>query len=154
MADIDLFDLFNIEHQDNILDIFYDVKDYCNNNLILNIDNKYGEFFKLIYDNVDIEKSSYFLKKNSNIENEETLFITDEYYTNIYKMHEAELWMSKAKKFVFLGTSFSVNITSIALRYAISNNAQIEIVDPLPKKIAYNNTKYFRMTAKKYIKLK
>ena len=82
------------------------------------------------------------------------VLLFDEYYTNIYKMHEAELWMSKAKKVVFLGTSFSVNITSIALRYAVSNNAQIEIVDPLPKKIAYNNTKYFRMTAKKYIKLK
>ena len=27
MSDIDLFDLFNIEHQDNILDIFYNIKD-------------------------------------------------------------------------------------------------------------------------------
>lgn len=83
MSDIDLFDLFNIEHQDNILDIFYNIKDYCNNNNInINIDRKYGDFFRLIYNNIDVEKSSDYLNKYKNIEDEESLILDDyEYFT-------------------------------------------------------------------------
>lgn len=78
MSDIDLFDLFNIEHQENILDIFYDIKTYCyNNNLKIDIDKNYGNFFKLIYDNIDVEKSSEYLDKYNKIENEELLISDD-----------------------------------------------------------------------------
>ncbi len=69
-------------------------------------------------------------------------------------MHEAELKMKLAERFVFMGTSFSVNITSIALRYALQNNAKIEIVDPKPMKLNYPNIKYFEMSGEEYCKLK
>ena len=88
MSDIDLFDLFNIEHQDNILDIFNDVKLYCSNNhLILNIDRKYGDFFNFIYNNIDVEQSSEFINKYINNEIEETL-IYDEDDMNILEIDE------------------------------------------------------------------
>ena len=50
-----------------------------------------------------------------------------------------------------MGTSFSVNITSIALRYALGNNARIEIVDPDPVDLNINEIEYHRMTASEYI---
>lgn len=83
MSDIDLFDLFNIEHQDDILDIFYDIKNYCKNNSInINIDRKYGDFFRLIFNNIDVEKSSDYINKYKNIEDEESLIIDDnDYFT-------------------------------------------------------------------------
>lgn len=85
MSDIDLFDLFNIEHQDNILDIFYDIKNYCiNNNIDINIDRKYGDFFRLIFNNIDVEKSSDYINKYKNIEDEELLIMDDnEYFTEL-----------------------------------------------------------------------
>ena len=79
------------------------------------------------------------------------VLLFDEYYTNLYRMHEAELKMKLAERFVFMGTSFSVNITSIALRYALQNNAQIEIVDPKPVDLNIDNIKYHKMTAGEYV---
>ena len=66
-------------------------------------------------------------------------------------MKEAEDWMQKASKIVFLGTSFSVNITSIALNYTISNNSLIEVIDPNPVDLELKNINYFKMTAEEYI---
>ena len=79
------------------------------------------------------------------------VLLFDEFYTNIYRMKEAEDWMQKASKIVFLGTSFSVNITSIALNYAISNNSLIEVIDPNPIDLQLKNINYFKMTAEEYI---
>ena len=59
--------------------------------------------------------------------------------------------MKAADSVVFMGTSFSVNITLIALRYALSNNAKIEIVDPDPIELNINGVEYHKMTAKEYI---
>jgi NAD-dependent deacetylase len=59
--------------------------------------------------------------------------------------------MSQSNHFIFMGTSFSVNITNIALRYAIQNNAKIEIVDPNPVDIGIDNIIYHQMSAKEYI---
>ena len=59
--------------------------------------------------------------------------------------------LQKAKKIIVLGTSFSVNITSIALNYGLSNNTTIEIVDPNPINLELENIKYFKMTAEEYI---
>ena len=52
---------------------------------------------------------------------------------------------------VFMGTSFSVNITSIALRTAISNQAAIEVVDPEPIDLGYERIEYHKMTAADYV---
>ncbi|MCK5881722.1 MAG: sirtuin, partial [Sinobacterium sp.] len=43
------------------------------------------------------------------------VLLFDEYYTDIYRMSEAENRMYEADKIIFMGTSFSVNITNIAL---------------------------------------
>ena len=58
--------------------------------------------------------------------------------------------MHSAEKIIFMGTSFSVIITSIALRIAISRNIPIEIVDPDPIKLDYGNVKYYSMSAEEY----
>ena len=82
------------------------------------------------------------------------VLLFDEMYTEIYRFSEAEEWMNAAKKMIFIGTSFSVNITSIALRIGMSNNIPIEIVDPKPMKLNYPNIKYFEMSGEEYCKLK
>ena len=79
------------------------------------------------------------------------VLLFDEYYTELYRISEAEEEMQSADSVVFMGTSFSVNITSIALRYALSNNARIEIVDPDPVDLNINGIEYHRMTASEYI---
>jgi len=72
-CDLDYFDLFNLEHQDNILDIYYDVIELCDN-FAINIDKRsYGEFFKLIFNNCDIENSSDIIRSLVNLENNELL---------------------------------------------------------------------------------
>ena len=58
---------------------------------------------------------------------------------------------TSAQRIVFMGTSFSVNITSIALRTAISNNAAIEVVDPQPIDLGYERIEYHKMTAADYV---
>ena len=79
------------------------------------------------------------------------VLLFDEYYTDIYKINMAEHWMSKAKRIIFIGTSFNVNITSLALKYAVSNLAQIEIVDPAPIELGIKNIKYHKMLASEYV---
>ena len=56
----------------------------------------------------------------------------------------------KNSKIIFIGTSFSVNITSMALRKAITMGIDVEIVDPEPIKINYENVTYHYMTAEEY----
>ena len=60
------------------------------------------------------------------------VLLFDEYYTDLYRMTEAERWMNSASRIVFMGTSFSVNITAIALRTAVQRGIPVEIVDPEP----------------------
>ena len=79
------------------------------------------------------------------------ILLFDEYYTDLYRMSEAEREMKSADIVVFMGTSFSVNITSISLRYALSNNAKIEIVGPDPIELNINGIEYHKITAKEYI---
>jgi len=79
------------------------------------------------------------------------ILLFDEYYTDQYRMSEAESWMSNADHYIFMGTSFSVNITNIALRYAIQNNALIEIVDPEPVDLGIPNIIYHKSKAQDYI---
>ena len=59
--------------------------------------------------------------------------------------------MNNAQRIVFMGPSFSVNITGIALRTAISNQAAIEVVDPQPIDLGYERIEYHRLTAAEYV---
>ncbi len=79
------------------------------------------------------------------------VLLFDEYYTNNYKIEKAETWINEATCLTFLGTSFSVNITNIALTKAINNNAKIKVVDPSPVDLGLDNILYFKMTASEYI---
>lgn len=80
------------------------------------------------------------------------VLLFDEYYTDLYRMDEAQQRMMSADKMVFMGTSFSVNITNIALDIAMSNNIEVEVIDPEPVILPYKNVQYFKMTASQYIK--
>ena len=44
-----------------------------------------------------------------------------------------------------------LNITSIALRTAFANDADIEVVDPQPIDLGYERIEYYRMTAADYV---
>ena len=79
------------------------------------------------------------------------IVLSDEIYTDLYRIGEAQRRMIKADKMVFMGTSFSVNITAIALRIAASNSIDIEIIDPNPIDIGYKHAAYFEMSALEYV---
>lgn len=79
------------------------------------------------------------------------VLLFDEYYTELYRITEAQHRMQKAQKMVFMGTSFSVNITQMALRAAIHNNIEIEVVDPNPIKLSYKHVTYHKIKASEYI---
>ncbi len=81
------------------------------------------------------------------------VLLFDEFYTDLYRISEAQERMRYADKMVFMGTSFSVNITNMALETAVNFGIPIEIVDPKPVKIHYENTRYFPMKASEYILL-
>ena len=50
-----------------------------------------------------------------------------------------------------MGASFSVDITSIALRTALANEAAIEVVDPQPIDLGCERIEYHSMTASDYV---
>lgn len=111
------------------------------------------------WDDVDEENLTQSLFQIFNIEQRPQLnqslkpfvLLFDEYYTALYRIEQAQQRMQEATKIVFIGTSFSVNITQMALEIAITNNIEIEIVDPAPVKIAYQKVTYHQMTALEYI---
>ncbi|MGB1096375.1 MAG: SIR2 family NAD-dependent protein deacylase, partial [Paracoccaceae bacterium] len=79
------------------------------------------------------------------------VLLFDEYYTDLYRISEAEQRMQAAECFVFMGTSFSVNITNIALNHALRSGAAIHIVDPEPVDIGIPGIVYHAMKAQDYI---
>ena len=79
------------------------------------------------------------------------VLLFDEIYTDLYKITEAQRRMVDASKMVFMGTSFSVNITAMALRIAAVNSINVEIIDPSPIDIGYKNATYFEMSASDYV---
>lgn len=79
------------------------------------------------------------------------VLLFDEYYTDLYRISEAQQRMMLADKIIFMGTSFSVNITQMALEIAIGQAKQLEIVDPEPVRLDYEKTTYHQMTALEYI---
>ena len=79
------------------------------------------------------------------------VLLFDEYYTDLYRISEAEQRMQAAECFVFMGTSFSVNITNIALNHALRSGAAIHVVDPEPVDIGIPGIVYHAMKAQDYI---
>ena len=83
------------------------------------------------------------------------VLLFDEYYTDLYRMGTAERWMAEAARMVFIGTSFSVNITAIALRTALQRGITVEIVDPAPVDLGIPegmaDITYHAMTAKEWV---
>ncbi|TQF71741.1 SIR2 family NAD-dependent protein deacylase [Pseudoalteromonas luteoviolacea] len=79
------------------------------------------------------------------------VLLFDEFYTELYGIDKAQKRMWDATKMVFMGTSFSVNITQMALDVARHKEIPVEVVDPSPAHILYDNVQYFPMTAKEYI---
>jgi NAD-dependent deacetylase len=79
------------------------------------------------------------------------VLLFDEFYTDLYRITEAQERMLCADKIVFIGTSFSVNITQMALEIATEKHIPIEIVDPKPVEINFENVTYHPMKASEYI---
>jgi len=80
------------------------------------------------------------------------VLLFDEFYTELYRISEAQQRMFEADKIIFMGTSFSVNITQMALDIARNKNIPIEIVDPEPVSVNFPNVTYHEMTALNYIR--
>lgn len=79
------------------------------------------------------------------------VLLFDEYYTELYRISEAQQRMLDADKIVFIGTSFSVNITQMALDIARSQGTPIDVVDPDPTHVFHSNVTYHKMTALEYV---
>ena len=87
-----------------------------------------------------------------NISYKPYVLLFDEFYTDLYRIGEAQKRMANADRIIFMGTSFSVNITQMALETAVAFNTPIEIVDPNPIKIDYQHVTYHLLKASDYIK--
>ena len=117
------------------------------------------EVFDAPWDAINDSNLSASLLEHFKIKNKPSLnnsfkplvLLFDEYYTELYQISEAQQRMENAEKMVFMGTSFSVNITNIALDIAMKNNIEIEVVDPNPVILPYRNVKYLNQTAEEYI---
>ena len=79
------------------------------------------------------------------------LLLFDEHYTDFYRISDAEKRMQTADFMVFMGTSFSVNITNIVLRHAMMTRALIEVVDPDPVDIGIPNIVYHKMSVQDFV---
>ncbi|WP_418609748.1 SIR2 family NAD-dependent protein deacylase [Pseudoalteromonas sp. US3C1013] len=113
-----------------------------------------------LWSNVDESNLHRSLLELFNIENHQPklnhslkpfVLLFDEYYTELYRISEAQSRMLTADKMVFMGTSFSVNITQMALEIARNYAIPIEIVDPEPTHVLHSNVSYKKMTALEYI---
>jgi NAD-dependent deacetylase len=113
-----------------------------------------------LWSNVDESNLHRSLLELFNIENHQPklnhslkpfVLLFDEYYTELYRISEAQSRMLTADKMVFMGTSFSVNITQVALEIARNYAIPIEIVDPEPTHVLHSNVSYKKMTALEYI---
>ena len=96
--------------------------------------------------------SSKTLKPEIDVSLKPFVLLFDEYYTELYKISEAEKMFNEANNFIFMGTSFSVNITNMALRAALIRGCNVTIVDPNPIDLKIPKVKYLSMTAEEYVK--
>lgn len=79
------------------------------------------------------------------------VLLFDEFYTELYQISEAQRRMREAETIIFMGTSFSVNITQMALEIAMLQGTEIEVVDPEPVRLAYDKVRYYPVKALDYI---
>ncbi len=79
------------------------------------------------------------------------VLLFDEIYSPLYRIDEALSRLSEARKIVFMGTSFSVNITQMALRIAATHRIPVAVVDPNPVQCDLPAMEYFTMTADQYV---
>ncbi|MET6760527.1 Sir2 family NAD-dependent protein deacetylase [Pseudoalteromonas sp. NCIMB_1079] len=79
------------------------------------------------------------------------VLLFDEYYTELYRITQAQQRILNADKIVFMGTSFSVNITQMAIEIARNYDIPVEVVDPEPAHILHANVTYKKMNALDYI---
>ncbi|NHH87867.1 Sir2 family NAD-dependent protein deacetylase [Pseudoalteromonas sp. MB47] len=116
--------------------------------------------FNAPWDKVNEDNLHHSLLEVFNINNESPklnesfkpyVLLFDEYYTELYRISEAQQRMLDADKIVFIGTSFSVNITQMALDIARSQGTPIEVVDPDPTHVFHPNVTYHKMTALEYV---
>ncbi|WP_396586286.1 SIR2 family NAD-dependent protein deacylase [Bermanella sp. R86510] len=79
------------------------------------------------------------------------VLLFDEYYTDLYGINQALERMEQTQRMIFMGTSFSVNITNMALDIAIKRKIPIDVVDPNPVILPYKKVVYHKMRAMEYI---
>ena len=112
------------------------------------------------WDNVDESRLHESLFELFNIQNQTPelnhsfkpfVLLFDEFYTELYRITQAQQRMLNADKIVFMGTSFSVNITQMALEVARNYDIPVEVVDPNPVHIMHSNVTYKKMNALEYI---
>ena len=111
-------------------------------NDLIKLKNILLDFFKI---------SKNTLKPEKMVSLKPFVLLFDEFYTDNYGISIANQLMNDARRFIFLGTSFSVNITSMVLEKAINKNSIIEIVDPSPVDLGIKNIIYHKKTALDYI---
>ena len=80
------------------------------------------------------------------------VLLFDEFYTDLYRIGEAQERMWNADRMVFMGTSFSVNITNMAMDVAMHKQIPVDVVDPDPVILPYSKVTYHRMTASEFIR--
>ena len=97
--------------------------------------------------NIDLNKATPILNQSF----KPYILLFDEFYTDLYRISEAQERMLDADKIIFMGTSFSVNITQMAIETAIRYDIPLEVVDPDPIKLPYENVVYHKMKASEYI---
>ena len=105
----------------------------------------------LLLDAFRISKAT--LRPEKDVSLKPFVLLFDEYYTDMYRMSDALERLHLADVMIFMGTSFSVGITSIALEIALKNNADVHIVDPEPIDLGLNNARYHTMKAIEFIEL-
>ena len=79
------------------------------------------------------------------------VLLFDEIYTELYRISEAQQRMFDADRIIFIGTSFSVNITEMALSIAFKQKTPIEIVDIDPINPPLLNATIHKMEASTYV---
>ena len=77
------------------------------------------------------------------------VLLFDEYYTENYRISEAQQRMREADKIIFMGTSFSVNITQMALEIAYQQQTPIEIRIP----VSISGSELGRITCRRICRL-
>ena len=144
---LDKMTLFH--EQGPMVDIIETPWDALRSQISTNKDENNTELKRALFDVFNINLETERPELNRSFKPYVLLF--DEYYTDLYRISEAQDRMLDADKIVFMGTSFSVNITQMALETAIRYDIPIEVIDPNPITLPYDNVVYHKMKASEFI---